>query len=231
MISCIALDDEPLALELIQVYAAQVPWLDLRKTFTRASEARAYLQAFPVDLIFLDIRMPDLSGIDFFKSLGTDISVIFTTAYSQYAVTGFDLKAVDYLLKPFTFERFRQAAEQARMSLKTQQAEATPELRLLQVRSEYSLVSIAHADILYCETMDDYVKIHVVGRKPVLTLMRMRQLEEKLPRPAFVRIHRSYLVPVARIASVRNKIVTVAGLEIPIGATYEADFWEIFQGS
>jgi DNA-binding LytR/AlgR family response regulator len=230
MISCIALDDEPLALELIKAYAAQIPWLDLRKTFTRTSEARQFLQEFPVDLIFLDIRMPDISGIDFYKSLSGDTQVIFTTAYSQYAVTGFDLKALDYLLKPFTFERFTQAAEQARTYLQAQQASAPPAQRTLQVRAEYSLVSIAHADILYCETMDDYIKIHIDGRKPVLTLLRMRQLEEKLPRPEFVRIHRSFLVPIARIEAVRNKVVTVAGLEIPIGATYEADFWEIFQG-
>ncbi|MEY3444216.1 MAG: hypothetical protein RLZZ519_2497, partial [Bacteroidota bacterium] len=104
MITAIAIDDEPLALELIKAYAAKVPQLDLRKTFTRTSEARQYLRDFPVDLIFLDIRMPDISGIEFYKVAGGDRLVIFTTAFSQYAVTGFDLKAVDYLLKPFTFE-------------------------------------------------------------------------------------------------------------------------------
>lgn len=228
MTPCIALDDEPLALELLRAYAQRVPWLDLRKTFTRTSEARQYLQAFPVELIFLDIRMPDISGIEFYQAAGGDTPVIFTTAYSQYAVTGFDLKAVDYLLKPFTFDRFLQAAEQARIHLQARQAATPPTLRSLQVRSEYSLVTIPLGDILYLETMDDYVKIHVEGRKPVLTLMRMRHMEEKLPPGEFVRIHRSYMVPVARIEAVRNKVVILSGVELPIGATYEAGFWEVY---
>ncbi len=228
MITAIAIDDEPLALELIKAYATQVPGLDLRKVFTRTSEARQYLRDFPVDLILLDIRMPDISGIEFYKAAGGDTLVIFTTAYSQYAVTGFDLKAVDYLLKPFTLERFTQAVAQAQMLLQARQASAPPELRSLQVRSEYSLVSIPLTEILYLETMDDYIKIHVEGRKPVLTLMRMRQMEEKLPPREFVRIHRSYIVPLARIEAVRNKIVYMAGMEIPIGATYEAGFWEVY---
>ncbi len=228
MITAIAIDDEPLALELIKAYAAKVPQLDLRKTFTRTSEARQYLQEFPVDLIFLDIRMPDISGIEFYKAHGGDTRVIFTTAYSQYAVTGFDLKAADYLLKPFTFDRFQQAVEQARTQLRTTLAQAAPEQRNLQVRAEYSLVNIALADILYLETMDDYIKVHIEGRKPVLTLMRMKQMEEKLPAREFVRIHRSYIVPVARIEAVRNKIVHIANIEIPIGATYETGFWESY---
>jgi DNA-binding LytR/AlgR family response regulator len=228
MITAIAIDDEPLALELIKAYAAQVPSLDLRKTFARTSEARQYLQDFPVDLIFLDIRMPDISGIEFYKAVGGDTLVIFTTAYSQYAVTGFDLKAVDYLLKPFTHERFVQAVTQARAHLAARQRHGAPEQRSLQVRAEYSLVSIPLADILYFETMDDYIKIHIEGRKPVVTLMRMRQMEEKLSPKDFVRIHRSYIVPVARIMAVRNKIVQLAGLEIPIGSTYEAGFWAVY---
>ena len=228
MITAIAIDDEPLALELIKAYAAQLPGLDLRKVFTRTSEARQYLQDFPVDLILLDIRMPDISGIEFYKAAGGDTLVIFTTAYSQYAVTGFDLKAVDYLLKPFTLERFTQAVAQAQMLLRARQASVPPEQRSLQVRSDYSLVTIPLTEILYLETMDDYIKIHVEGRKPVLTLMRMRQMEEKLPAREFVRIHRSYIVPVARIEAVRNKVVYLAGMEIPIGATYEAAFWEVY---
>jgi DNA-binding LytR/AlgR family response regulator len=228
MITAIAIDDEPLALELIKAYAAKVPQLDLRKTFTRTSEARQYLQEFPVDLIFLDIRMPDISGIEFYKAAGGDTLVIFTTAYSQYAVTGFDLKAVDYLLKPFTLDRFTQAVTQAQVLLQARQASAPPEQRSLQVRADYSLMSIPLADILYLETMDDYIKIHIEGRKPVLTLMRMRQMEEKLPAREFVRIHRSYIVPLARIEAVRNKVVYLTGLEIPIGATYEAGFWELY---
>lgn len=228
MITAIAIDDEPLALALIQAYADKVEGLDLRKTFTRTSEARAYLQEFPVDLIFLDIRMPDISGIEFYKAAGGDRLVIFTTAFSQYAVTGFDLKAVDYLLKPFTFERFTQAVTQAQIQQQAKQAQAVPEQRFLQVRAEYSLLNIPLADILYFETMDDYIKIHLEGRKPVLTLMRMKQMEEKLPAKEFLRIHRSFIVPIARIEAVRNKIVHLADIEIPIGATYEAGFWEAY---
>jgi DNA-binding LytR/AlgR family response regulator len=226
MISCIALDDEPLALALIQSYAARCPEVELRRTFTRTSEARSYLTEFPVDLLFLDIRMPDISGIDFYKRIGNETPVIFTTAYSEFAVTGFDLQAVDYLLKPFTFERFQQAVAKAlawQLARKSNPAE--PEQRHLLVRADYSLVKIAFDEILYIEPMDDYARIHIQGRKPVLTLMSMKTVQEKLPAQEFVRIHRSYIVSVARIEAVRGKQVQIAGLEIPIGNTYEEAFF------
>jgi DNA-binding LytR/AlgR family response regulator len=229
MITAIAIDDEPMALGLIQAYAAKLPELDLRKTFTRPSEARQYLQDFPVDLIFLDIRMPDISGIEFYKAAGKDTLVIFTTAFTEYAVTGFDLKAVDYLLKPFTFDRFAQAITQAQAHLQLRRSTPPESPRTLQVRAEYSLVNIPLTDILYIETMDDYLKIHLEDRKPIITLMRMRQMEEKLPQKEFIRIHRSFIVPIRRITAVRNKTVFLPGLEIPIGATFESAFWQAYR--
>jgi DNA-binding LytR/AlgR family response regulator len=230
MMTCIALDDEPLALELIKVYAAQCPAIDLRKTFTRASEARAYLAEFPVDLLLLDIRMPDVSGIDFYKSFGQARLVIFTTAYSEFAVTGFDLQAVDYLLKPFTLARFQQAVAKGQAWLQSSQAVAEPEQRHLMVRSDYSLVKIPLDDIVYIEPMDDYARIHLHNRKPVLTLMSMKAVQEKLPQQEFVRVHRSYIVALSRIEAVRGKQVHIAGQEIPIGQTYEEGFWALYKG-
>ena len=231
MITCIALDDEPLALELIKVYAAKCPGIDLRKTFTRASEARAYLAEFPVDLLFLDIRMPDVSGIDFYQAFGQARMVVFTTAYSEFAVTGFDLQAVDYLLKPFSLERFQQALAKAQAWLQSRQASLVePEQRYLMVRSDYSLVKISLDDILYIEPMDDYARIHLHKRKPVLTLMSMKAVQEKLPPQEFVRVHRSYIVALGRIEAVRGKQVHIAGQEIPIGNTYEEGFLALYKG-
>lgn len=232
MITCIALDDEPLALELIKAYAQECPGIDLRKTFTRTSEARAFIQEFPVDLILLDIRMPDVSGIDFYKGLNRELMVIFTTAYTEFAVTGFDLQAVDYLLKPFTLERFQQAVAKAQAWQQARKAVAAePEQRHLLVRADYSLVKIPLDDILFIEPMDDYARIHIQGRKPVLTLMSMKSVQEKLPPQEFVRIHRSYIIALSRVEAVRGKQVLVAGQELPIGNTYEETFFTLYKGA
>lgn len=194
MIKCIALDDEPLALEVIQAFCAEVPFLELEKTFTDASVAGRYLKNFPVDLIFLDIRMPDISGIDFYKSLSQELMVIFTTAYSEFAVEGFNLSAIDYLLKPFNKERFMQAVNKAKEYHDYMHHRSGVQEPCLYVRSEYSLVKILVSDILYIEGLDDYIKIHTANKKPVLTLMSLKAAQEKLPVEDFVRVHRSFIV-------------------------------------
>ena len=204
---CIALDDEPLALEILKDFCSKVPFLELEKTFVKASDAAKYLRKFPVDLLFLDIQMPDISGIDFYKSLAQSPMVIFTTAYSEYALEGFNLSAVDYLLKPFEFERFSEAVHKAQA---------------------YRLVKIHFKDILFIETMDDYLKIHVENGKPVLTLMNLKAMEEKLNPTEFCRVHRSYIVPVGKIAFVRNKMITINTFEIPIGNKYEEEFNNVY---
>lgn len=225
---CIAVDDEPLALEILQEFCSRIPFLELRRTFTRTSEAKEYLEKFPVDLLFLDIQMPGLSGIDFYKSLTKEPMVIFTTAYSEYAVEGFNLNAIDYLLKPIEFSRFSIAANKANDYFSYINRTESPGERCLYVRSEYSLVKILLTDILYIETLDDYIKIHLPGKKPVLTLMSMKSVQEKLPAEEFLRVHRSYIVPLHRIESVRGKTINLGVAEIPIGSKYETAFFQAY---
>lgn len=228
MINCIALDDEPLALEIIEAFCAKVPFLQLQKTFTDPGEAAKYLKKFPVDLLFLDIQMPDISGIDFYKENGDNRMVIFTTAFSEYAVEGFNLSAIDYLLKPIAFNRFEQAANKAHEYFSFLTNKESVQHPHFFVRSEYSLVKILFEDILYIETLDDYIKIHLQGRKPVLTKMNMKAVSEKLPND-FVRVHRSFIVPLRRIESVRGKNLHLHNIEIPLGITYEEEFFRKYK--
>ncbi|MBI1836301.1 MAG: response regulator transcription factor [Flavobacteriia bacterium] len=228
MINCIAIDDEPLALEIIEVFCESTPFLKLHKTFTKTSEAAAFLTTNSIDLLFLDIQMPDMSGIDFYKQINQNTMVIFTTAYSEYAVEGFNLSAIDYLLKPFELERFKQAVEKAKSYYNFLYQNEKSTIQYLYVRSEYSLVKIPFNEILYIETLDDYIKIHQLGKKPVLTLMSMKSINEKLPDSDFIRVHRSYIVPFSRIESVRGKIISMGITEIPIGKSYEEVFFKAY---
>lgn len=229
MLNCIAIDDEPLALVIIEEFCSQVPYLKLHKTFTDTSEAAKYLRKFPVDLVFLDIQMPDENGIAFYRNHAKEKMVIFTTAYSEYAVEGFTLNAVDYLLKPIEQGRFIQAAHKASEFFNYLHA-ASSQQRYLFVRSEYSLVKIAFSDIEYIETLDDYLKIHVQGKKTVLTKMNLKNVMSKLDSNEFIRIHRSYIVPLSRIQSVRGKAVQLPGTELPIGIKFEEEFFRIYGG-
>ena len=230
-ITCIALDDEPLGLEIIDTFCAMVEGVELHKTFTNPDEAAQHLRKNPVDLLFLDIQMPNINGIDFYRSLpNQDVMLIFTTAYSQYAVEGFNLNAIDYLLKPFSLERFKQAIQKAQDYHKyIQQGDARTAEAHIFVRAEYSLVKILLQDIICIEGFDDYVKIHLRDRKPLLTRLNLKAISQKLPQQSFVRIHRSFIVPIQKIDSVRNKVVHISGMEIPIGANYETDFFRVFE--
>ncbi len=227
MINCIAIDDEPLALSIIEAFCAKVPFLQLQKTFTDISEAAKFLRKFPVDLVFLDIQMPDMLGTEFYRAHAKDKMVIFTTAYSEYAVEGFDLNAVDYLLKPIEFQRFLQAANKA-MDYYNYLHQSETGNQHLYVRSEYSLVKIAFSDIFYIETLDDYLKIHLKDKKIVLTKMNLKNIMSKLNPIEFVRPHRSYIVPLNQVESVRGKVIHLPGLEIPIGIKYEEDFLKAY---
>lgn len=226
MINCIAIDDEPLALEITSAFCSQIPFLQLQKTFTDTNEAAKFLRRFPVDLIFLDIQMPDKNGIDFYKAHGDNRMVIFTTAYSHYAVEGFNLNAIDYLLKPIEFKRFQQAANKANDFNNYLHHSGSKELEHLFVRSEYSLVRIAFNEIEYIETLDDYIKIHLPDKKPVLTKMNLKNVMSKLNSDKFVRVHRSYIVPLEKIQSVRGKQINLKGIEIPIGIKFEEEFFK-----
>lgn len=229
MLKTIAIDDEPPALRVITHFCGQVPFLDLQKTFSRTDEALAYLAQNEIDLLFLDINMPAMSGIDFYKSISKAAMVIFTTAYAEYAVEGFNLSAVDYLLKPFTFERFQQGAQKALdYSQFIKKPEPETVVEYLYIKADYSTYKIAVSDILFIEGLDDYLKIHLENAKPIVARMTMKSMTEKLPSRDFIRVHRSFIVPLRRIENVRNKVITLGGDEIPIGSSYETEFFKRF---
>ncbi len=228
MIKAIAVDDEPPALKVIENFCAKVDSVELVKTFNKPTEALAHLKKFPVDLIFLDIQMPSMTGLEFHKAIEQNTMVIFTTAYSEYAVEGFNLQAIDYLLKPYTFERFQQAVEKAKEFYNYQYQKENTQSYLF-IRADYSLVKVNIAEILYIEGLDDYLKIHLPGKKPVVARMTMKAIIEKLPANEFMRVHRSFIVPVSKIESIRNKVIQLSGVEIPIGTSYEEEFFKLFK--
>jgi DNA-binding LytR/AlgR family response regulator len=223
MITAIAIDDEPLALNVIEHFCKQSTEIQLVRTFTQPKEALAYLIKFPADLLFLDINMPSLNGIDLYKSLKQDTMVIFTTAYSEYAVESYELSAIDYLLKPFTQERFEQAITKAKeysQFLQQKQSGAN----YLFIRADYSLVKINLNDILFIEGLDDYIKVHIQNQKTLVARSTMKSILDKLPASEFIRVHRSFIVPLKRVEQVRNKTIRIGDTDIPIGNSYEQDF-------
>ncbi len=228
MIKAIAIDDEPLALDVITSMVNGINFIELKRTFTQASNAIRYLKKFPVDLLFLDIQMPDFNGIELYKSIKQDVMVIFTTAFSEYAVEGFELNAIDYLLKPIKHKRFEMACLKALDFFEYKKQKDVKDNNSIYVRSEYSLVKIPLQDILFFETMDDYIKIHRTNSKPILTLMSMKKLLQMLPKKDFIRIHRSYVVSSQKIEAVRAKKVILKNHELPIGTTFEKGFLDTY---
>jgi DNA-binding LytR/AlgR family response regulator len=227
MIRAIALDDEPLALKVVENFCSRIDYIQLEKTFTKTADAHKHLRKQPVDLIFLDIQMPKQNGMEFYASVEQDIMVIFTTAFSEYAVEGFNVSATDYLLKPFSFERFKQAAEKVKAAYENKNQIQNDEPQYLFIRADYSLNKILVSDILFVEGLDDYLKIHIAGQKTIVARMTMKAIVEKLPASEFVRVHRSFIVPLAKIDKVRNKIIYVGDEEIPLSAGYESAFMSL----
>lgn len=222
MITCIAVDDEPLAIDLMETYISQVPGLELKGTFTDAISAWGYIQKNPVDLIFLDIQMPDITGTQLARSLDKrQPMIIFTTAYSKFAVEGFNLNAVDYLLKPFDFNRFLEAVNRAKeyKSFQENSKNQTEETTLF-IKADYKNVKVNTKDILYIEGFDDYIKIHLETGKSLVTLTSLKSILEKLPENDFIRIHRSYIVSKNKIERIYNQLVKVGDKDIPIGKSY-----------
>jgi two-component system, LytTR family, response regulator LytT len=228
VLRAIAIDDEPPALRVLTHFCNQTPDVTLLKTFTRTDEAHDFLHQNPVDLLFLDINMPAQSGIAFFQALPQPPLVIFTTAYAEYAVEGFNLSAVDYLLKPFTMDRFRQSIDKALAQQKLRQGTSLTPAESAQtyllVRADYTLQRIPLNEITLIEGLDDYLKIHRTTGHPVVARLTMKAILEKLPESSFVRVHRSFIIPLNRVEGVRSKTIRVAGRAIPLGASYEADF-------
>lgn len=230
MIKAIAIDDELPALKIIENFCEKTGLIELQKTFTMPNEALKHLNKFPTDLLFLDINMPSMSGIELYKSIEQNTMVIFTTAYSEFAVEGFNLNAIDYLLKPYTYERFLQAVNKANDMFGSPGVNEKSLEQYLFVRADYSLIKIAINDIVLIEGLDDYLKIHLHSSpKPIVTRMTMKGIMEKLSSKEFIRVHRSFIVPFSKIENVRKKIISIAGKEIPIGSSYEADFNAIFK--
>jgi DNA-binding LytR/AlgR family response regulator len=225
MINAIAIDDEPPALHVIETFCNKVDFINLQKNFTKPTEALKHLRKFPADLIFVDIKMPAMSGINLVKELQQNTMVIFTTAFSDYAVESYDLNAIDYLLKPINFNRFHKAIHKAKefhnyINKKEQTGEAS-----IFIRSDFSLMKIPIVDILYIEGLADYLKIFIKDRKTIVARMPMKDMLDKLPTPDFIRVHRSYIIPFNRIHSVRNNNIEIPEREIPIGKTYVEEFF------
>jgi len=225
MIKALAIDDEPLALNVIENFCSQLDYIELQKTFTKPNEALKHLKKFPVDLLFLDIHMPSLTGIDFYKNIEQNTLVIFCTAHGQYAVEGFNLNALDYLLKPFTFDRFKQATEKARDYFSINDNQKTQHIF---IRADYSLQKIMLDDIICIEALDDYLKIYITNQKTIVARITMKAILEKLPKTDFLRVHRSFIVPIKKVESLRNKTLQLGEKKIPVGNSYEEDVLKHF---
>ena len=218
---CIAIDDEPLALDLVKEYVSRIPGLQLLRTFDDAISGGEYLRQHPVDLLFIDINMPDINGLELVRSLERRPMVIFTTAHRKFAVEGFELDAIDYLLKPLNFERFSKAVNKAMEYHEYKKKPVEAPAETLFVYSEYRMLKIMLDEIEYIESLEDYIKIHLINVKPVMTLMTLKGVLEKLPSKKFKRIHRGYIVAMDKVKSVLNRKVTLAsGSELPVSDSY-----------
>ncbi len=219
--NCIIVDDEPLAQNLLEDFVNKIPFLNLKAKCKSAFEAVEALQENKIDLIFLDIHMPDISGIEFIKNTENLPLIIFTTAYSHYAIEGFEHNAVDYLLKPISFARFTKSVNRAYeiYKLKNKIVSVGSDNNFLFVRADYKLVKINFDDILYVESLKDYVKF-ITTEKNILTLSRIKIMEEKLPSDKFIRIHRSYIISIDKIDSVNKSIVQIGKKNIPVSDSY-----------
>lgn len=233
LLNCIAIDDEPMALGIIREFCSKIQYLNLLGTYTNPFEAVQTLNNEQVDLIFLDIMMPQISGFEFLKSLYNPPMVIFTTAYKEYAYEGFENNAVDYLVKPFAFDRFSRSVSKAFQLLRLKLPAETPaeESRLilpgfLMVKVEYSTIRVNLEEILYVEGLKDYVKIYTEG-KLILTKTTMKNIMEKLPAGRFFRVHKSYIISIDKIDMIENSRIVIGNQRIPIGESFRTGFFGI----
>lgn len=241
MLKCILIDDEPLALAVLEDDLKKIPFVEVAGKFTNPFQALHYLQQHPIDLVFVDIQMPDISGVQLVKSLPVKPMVIFSTAFSEFAIEGFDLDAVDYLLKPFSFDRLLKAVNKASEWMKIRNHSGLPdspetekndepvEKNYFFIKSDYMDIKVNVDEILYIEADKDYVKIFCNKQdKPFVTQINLKHIEEKLPMHKFYRIHRSYIIALEKITSIQKSRVIVGKEMIPIGDTYREDFLKKF---
>lgn len=242
MVRCIAIDDEPLALRQIKSYIDRTDSLELVATCRNAFEAQEILATEAIDLIFVDINMPDMSGLDFVRSLTTSHYIVFTTAHAEFALEGFKLNAIDYLLKPFDYNEFMKATQKvislvdlverchAAESAVAQNEAEEADKEYISVKADYKTQLVKIADIVYLESAGEYVRLHIEGSSTITTLFRLKNMETTLPQDTFLRVHRSYIVNIKRIASyTKGRIFLDNGEYIPLGENYKERFFEIFQ--
>ncbi|REG86083.1 LytR/AlgR family response regulator transcription factor [Winogradskyella sediminis] len=235
-ISCIVVDDEPMALNLVESYVEKTPFLDFKKKCSSAIEAMEYIKSNPVDLLFLDIQMPDLTGIEFSKMLPKDTRVIFTTAFDHYALEGFKVEAIDYLLKPFDYAEFLAAANKANTWFELvngkRESILSEEKEFLFVKSEYKQIRVKLADVLYFEGLKDYIKIWLKDNpKPILTLMSLKSLEEELPETQFMRVHRSFIVSLNNIDVIERSQIIINEQRITVSEQYKPKFLQFINNN
>lgn len=233
MLKCLVIDDEPLAISLLSDYVKKTDGLELAGSFTNPIEALHFIEETAVDLLFLDIQMPELTGLQFGKILRGRIPIILTTAYEEYALQGYELDVIDYLVKPISFERFLMAVQKARSRVlpsptEPVQASVANTSNYIFVKTNYKTQRINLDEILYLEGLGDYVQIHLPDER-VLTLMNMKDLVEMLPAERFMRVHKSYLVAFDKIDYIERNRILINGQRIPIGPTYQEAFWKRIQ--
>ncbi len=225
MVNCILIDDEPLALQLLEGYIAKIPFMNLLGKFDSPMQAFDVLETKQVDLIFLDIKMPDITGIDFYKSLTTKPQVIFTTAYTEYAINGFELKAMDYLLKPISFEKFMNACLRVNSFVEQQTKKETSENDFFFINVSHKMYKIFIDDIVYLEGYKDYTKLHLKNaNNPLLVLHNLKYFEDMLDPKKFVRVHRSYIISLNKVTVASRKAVSIGAVEVPVSDNYREPF-------
>ncbi|TND09261.1 MAG: LytTR family two component transcriptional regulator [Bacteroidetes bacterium] len=222
-INCIIIEDEPLALERTRSYVLKLPFLHLLASFENAVDALAFLKTNRVDIVFLDIRMDELSGIQLLEAVKIDNEVIITTAFPEYALKGYELHVTDYLLKPFTFERFLQAVDRAQANISKN--ENSPEKKFIFVKTEYRLEKLLLDDLLYIEGMRDYRRIHTVNKR-IMTLQTFGDFEQEIPAGIICRVHKSFIVALDKIESIERDRIRIGETLIPISETYRKQFFE-----
>jgi two-component system LytT family response regulator len=227
---CIIVDDEPLAHEILTDYISKNNFLELVNSYTNPIEAFSSIERDKIELIFLDVQMPELTGIQFLKLLGDKCKVILTTAYPEYALDGYEHNVIDYLLKPISYERFQKACAKLMSSTNNASAEEERiELDHLFVKTEHKIIRIDLSAILYIEGLKDYISIYTATER-VLTLMNMKKIEELLPTKRFIRVHKSYIVSLEKIDSIEKNRIYIAEQGIPIGDTYKEEFYIRLEG-
>ena len=243
MIRCLAIDDEPLALRQVKSYIERIPELELVELCSSAMNAMQILEREKIDLMFVDINMPDLNGVDFVKSLSASPMVIFTTAYSEYAIEGFRLDAVDYLLKPFSFEEFSRAVAKAKSldeltklrdkhsavdsSVVDEAEAANGENDYISIKADYKVTMVRYADIIFIESVGEYVRLHLTNAPAITTLFRLKNMETALPSDKFMRVHRSYIVNLSHVSGYsRSRVMLDNGEYVPVSVNYRDTFRE-----